>query len=571
MWEGSYLSCIVARQNTLRCTLAANSRNQEPVTMRLNFKYGFGLATLSGCLWFVACTPFDVSALAWVAAVPMLFAVDRAHSYRQALFLGWWAGVIETAGGFYWLIDVMQRFAGLPWIAGVLVLVLFCAARALIFLLFTAVVCAIRRRGAVPMTLLAPLAMAGSEFVVPQLFPCGQWITQAWHPLVIQIAELTGPWGVTGLLMMVNGALYDALQSPRKARYAAMSAAAILAASLIFGALRMRQVDALIAQAPQLQVGLVQPNFAYTNDGQFAPDDAVRQLTALQGESRRLEQAGAQLLVWSEGSYPVALPRDFSADFAPDSPAMIRRGFSVPVIIGADRYDEAHDTLYNSAMLLGRDGRMTSSYDKVRLLAFGEYIPGVGTFPSLKKFLPRGLGQFTPGAGPAVMNLQENADPTWVLGPAICYEDILPGYLREVGALHPNLLINLTVDSWYGARAEPWEHLALAVFATVELRVAMVRAVNSGVSALIDPNGRLLVKTYANDPYREPRAADGVLVSAPHMSGGDTVYVRWGCWFPLLCLAVLALMLSPTMTRYTSRWLHRLVASYPSRQSGGGH
>ena len=110
----------------------------------------------------------------------------------------------------------------------------------------------------------------------------------------------------------------------------------------------------------------------------------------------------------------------------------------------------------------------------------------------------------------------------------ICYEDILPGYLRDVGALHPNLLVNLTSDSWFGAGSEPWEHLALAVYASVELRVAMVRAVNSGVSALIDPNGRLLVKTYADDPYRHPRAADGVVVTAPRMPGGDTVYVRFG-------------------------------------------
>ena len=111
-------------------------------------------------------------------------------------------------GGFYWLIDTTQRFAGFPWIAGFLVLLLFCAARALIFLLFTAVVCAIRRRVAVPMTLIAPVGMAACEFLVPQIFPCGQWITQAWHPLVIQIAEITGPWGITALLMMVNGAIY---------------------------------------------------------------------------------------------------------------------------------------------------------------------------------------------------------------------------------------------------------------------------------------------------------------------------------------------------------------------------
>ena len=109
--------------------------------------------------------------------------------------------------------------------------------------------------------------------------------------------------------------------------------------------------------------------------------------------------------------------------------------------------------------------------------------------------------------------------------------------MRGVGKLHPDLLVNLTSDSWFGAQTEPWEHLALSVFASVELRVSLVRAVNSGVSALIDPNGRLLQKTYADDPYRNPRDADGMMVTAPGMSGGHTVYVAVGNLFAYLCIA----------------------------------
>jgi apolipoprotein N-acyltransferase len=497
---------------------------------------GFGLVTLSGCLWFLACTPFDLSPLAWVAAVPMLLAIDRAPTVKTALFLGWWAGVVETAGGFYWLIDVMQRFVGVPWIAAALVLFLFCAARALIFLIFTGIVCAVRRRRRVPMTLLAPLIMAISELLVPQLFPCGQWITQAWHPLVIQITELTGPLGVTALLMLVNGALYDLLVRERFAARYAIAAAALVAAALVFGTIRMRQIDELIAQAPRLDIGLVQPNFAYNDSAEFSRDEALRELAALQEQSRRLEQAGAQLLVWSEGSYPVALPRDLSADFPPDSLAMIRRGFSVPVVIGVDTVDAARGDAYNSALLLDHDGQMVGRYDKVRLLAFGEYVPGMDTFPWLSKLLPASAGRFKAGPGPGVLSFELSKGETWRLGPVICYEDLLADFLRGVGKLHPDILVNLTVDSWYGARTEPWEHLALAVFATIELRVAMVRSVNSGVSALIDPNGRLLAKTYADDPYREPRAADGIVVSAPKMPGGHTVFVAWGNWFPYLCM-----------------------------------
>jgi apolipoprotein N-acyltransferase len=178
----------------------------------------------------------------------------------------------------------------------------------------------------------------------------------------------------------------------------------------------------------------------------------------------------------------------------------------------------------------------------VRLLAFGEYIPGIEYFPWLKRFIPAGAGGFTAGAGPVVMPLHGPAQQTWAIGPLICYEDILPDFIRQVGKLHPNLLVNLTSDSWFGADTEPWEHLALAVFASIELRVGMVRAVNSGISALIDPNGRLLQKTYADDPYRRPHAADGVIVNVPRMAVEPTVYVKYGNWFPYLCMAAIVWM-----------------------------
>jgi apolipoprotein N-acyltransferase len=515
----------------------------------LNFYGALGLSTLSGCLWFLAVTPFDLSALAWVAAVPMFMAIERWASFRRALFLGWWAGVVETAGGFYWLIDVMRRFADFPWIGAAAVFLLFCATRALIFLFFTGAVLAIRKHIRVPMTLLGPIAMVSCELLVPQLFPCGQWISQAWNPLVIQVTELTGPLGVTALLMMINGALYDLTLDPRAARYPAIAAAVLLGAALIFGAVRMRQIDALVARAPRLQVGLVQPNFAYTIDGEFSRDEALRQLTALQEQSRRLEKEGAQLLVWSEGSFPVAVPRDFSADFSADSLAMIRRGFSVPTLIGAEMYDAAHEDAFNSAILLDRNGKVAGHYDKVRLLAFGEYVPGIETFPWLRKFLPAGAGRFTAGVGPGVISLQGPNGDVWRLGPVICYEDILQGFLRGVGQLHPDLLVNLTSDSWFGADTEPWEHLALAVFATVELRVGMVRAVNSGVSALIDPNGRMTQQTYADDPYRQPRGADGIVVTVPKMAGGHTVFVAVGNLFAYLCLAVTLVLLGGAVAR----------------------
>jgi apolipoprotein N-acyltransferase len=232
---------------------------------------------------------------------------------------------------------------------------------------------------------------------------------------------------------------------------------------------------------------------------------------------------------------------------------MIRRGLNIPVVIGAEMYDATREDAFNSVILLDGDGRAAGRYDKVRLLAFGEYIPGIDTFPWLRKFLPPGIGRFTAGKGPGVLTLQEPGGRHWRLGPVICYEDILQGFLRGVGQLHPNLLVNLTSDSWFGAETEPWEHLALAVFASVELRVSMVRAVNSGISALIDPNGRLVQKSYANDPYRNPRSEDGVLVTAPWMPGGHTVYVAVGNLFACLCLAATLILMGVAARRNDSQ------------------
>ncbi|MDP9066246.1 MAG: apolipoprotein N-acyltransferase [Pseudomonadota bacterium] len=344
---------------------------------------------------------------------------------------------------------------------------------------------------------------------------------------------------MTALLMLVNGALYDCLARRPRAAYSAAATALIVGAALLFGAVRMHQIDVRIAHAPRLNVGLVQPNFAYSADGEFSREEALRELAVLQDESRRLQEAGAQLVVWSEGSYPVALPRDFADDFPADSPAMIRRGFDLPVILGANTVGAGPDEVFNTALLLDAGGRAAGRYDKVQLMAFGEYMPGIEIFPWLKNLTPAGSDRFKAGSGPRIMSLRAPDGTPWRLGPLICYEDLLPGVIRGVGKLRPDLLVNLTSDSWFGAHSEPWQHLALSVFSTIELRVPLVRSVNSGVSASIDANGRLLYRTYANDPYRDPRAADGLLVTVPKMAGGDTVFVAWGDWFAYACALLL--------------------------------
>ena len=150
--------------------------------------------------------------------------------------------------------------------------------------------------------------------------------------------------------------------------------------------------------------------------------------------------------------------------------------------------------LYNTAHLVGNDGTVLGKYHKNYLLIFGEYIPFADKFPKIYDILPE-AGDLTPGDRPETMHFRG-----FDIGPIICYEDILPRFVRKLSELRPNVFINITNDAWFGKTSEPMLHLALAMMRTVEHRKWLVRSTNTGVSAFVDANGRLLQKTSIYDP-----------------------------------------------------------------------
>jgi len=530
-------------------------QRKEPINPVVKWSAGWralSLCVLSGCLWFLACTPYNLWLLAWIAMVPGLFVLDNASTTRRAGYFCWTTGGVAVAGGFYWIVELLRRFADMPTPLARLVFLLFCATQGIAFLFFGMTVHFIRRRKRLPMIVLAPLAMVTFEWLTPQVFPWHLAIVLAGHPLAIQIADLTGPLGVTALLLVVNGAIYDLITDRRHRLTSPLAAAIFLATSLLYGSGRMRHFDALSATVSKLRIGIVQPNVAYNEKGVRHPEWARSQLDDLQEQSRQLERAGAQLIVWSEVSYPYTIPRDLQADFPETSPMRIRRGFTTPTVIGALTHAPGDQYSYNSGLLLDRGGTITGRYDKMRLLAFGEHIPGGDMFPWLRDLVPPGFGNFSPGKNADPLPLTVPGQLNVSVGTAICYEDILPGFLREVSAHRPQLIINLTNDTWFGEKVEPWEHLALATFASVEQRTAIVRAVNSGVSAFIDPNGRIVEKTYAVDPYLHPHPASSSIATLPLLEAGHTVYAQVGNLFAWLCaVSILALLLMGVSPRRT--------------------
>jgi apolipoprotein N-acyltransferase len=493
----------------------------------------FLAATLAGVCWFVAAPTFDLWPLAYVAAVPLLWTSLRAPTTKRAVLYGWWAGTVMNTGGFYWLALMLERFVPVPAAVSYVGLVGIAAAQGAGFALFAWIVRSVRSRTQLPMALVAAVVVVPCELWAPALFRYYLALTQAWQPMVIQIADLGGVVAVTSLVFAVNGAVWDVVVEKRFRP--AVVTAVVLAAALGYGALRLSQVDAEQAKAPRLAVALLQGNVDFDQKGLENPDLAPRQLEAMQALAAKAEKEGAELVVWSETSFPYLLDRriveePFGRPFRGIVPGTENTPkVTVPMILGAVTYDadarggfDPKIPPYNSAFYLDREGRITGVFDKVELVLGSERLPLVDTFPFIKEWLPANAGRFTPGTGPKIFQHGEVR-----LAPLICFEDIIPSFGRKIGELHPHLLVNLTNDVWFGDTSGPWQHLALAVFRSVELRTATVRAVNNGVSAFVDPAGRVVERIPVRDTSKGV-APEMLVVKAPLMEGGHTVYARSG-------------------------------------------
>lgn len=410
---------------------------------------GLGNASLSGLMWFAALTKFDLWFLAWIAMIPLLLAVERAPSMRRALFFAWWAGLVLNAGGFYWLVEVLARFGNFSRFVATLLFLFFCSYQAVRIILFVWLFRRIRSRTNLPAALVVPIVMVTAELCVPFVFPYHLAVTQAQQLHVIQVADLTGPVGVTALLLMINGALYDVVAGGRRRFTAAAVAIAILTGALVYGHIRMKQFAQRRTQAPKLRVGIVQPNIAF--DEKTIGGTLMNNLAEVQARSAELEDEGAELIVWSETIYPALIWRQTPGDWHEGHPLRIRQGFAAPLIFGAltaDLFDRNRST-YNSALMLAPNGMFAGRYDKSNLLMFGEYVPGAEMFPSLQKLVPDSVGGLVAGKDIVTFPFQAKDGRLWRLAPTICLEDIMPAPGRKLARLRPHLLVNLTDDSWF--------------------------------------------------------------------------------------------------------------------------
>lgn len=495
------------------------------------------LAALSGVLYFVGFVGFDQWYLAWICLVPLLLALRSAGTWKRALALSWWMGFVTHLGGYFWVVHLLEAFAHLPTPLAFLGYVLLCLGQGAILGAFGLLAWLLHKRSGLSLGLVAPPALVAVELVFPLLFPSYLANSQAWVPAVIQIADLGGVLLISGVIALVNGGLYELVAARLERRRIAWplpaGAAAALAFTLTYGAVRIRQTDARDAASPTLKTAIVQANVGAASKHEH-PGDGIRRFLRMTDEAMAIPDIG--LVVWPESGLNRAVTPQVK-----NLTGWVAGEVKAPMIVGALRAappanDGTRRRIWNSALAVAPGGAIAGIYDKTQLLAFGEYVPGDSIFPGIYDLLPysshfeRGTSREPLPVGP------------WKLSTDICYEDILPAFIRQLmpaiddEGTRPHAMVNITNDSWYGPH-EPPIHLALATFRAVEHRRWLVRSTATGISAFVDSSGRVVQKSGFE--------TEELLVrDVPMVTDGPTIYGRfgdWAGWLSLLgCVALLA-------------------------------
>jgi apolipoprotein N-acyltransferase len=485
------------------------------------------LCAASGVLYFLTFIDFELYPLIWLCLVPVLCAI-RNVTPKRALLLGAFFGLVTNAGGYYWVIHTIQAFGNMPVAVAFLGYLLLSAYQGFLLAVVIALVRLGQRRLEIAPVWSLAVVFPAVELVYPLLFPSYIGNSQLEFSTITQIVDITGMAGLTVLIGLVNGGLYEIVEArldarPLKRLRVIVPAAAFLACT-VYGLVRLPQIDAKTAAAQKLTVGVVQTNIG-ARDKAADPEEFVIQHQVM---SRELIAAhpDVDLVVWPESAYNRPLLRSqTSVRFD------VMRGIDRPLLFGVLTYNGVRDghvvDLHNSLLLANGTGDLVSRYDKIELLAFGETYPFSESMPFLAAIF--GSNWFTRGVSLEHVRFGEHK-----LLPTICFEDVLPTLVRRLWreAGPADVLVNGTNDSWYGDTIQPMEHLALAAFRTIETRRALIRSTNTGISAIVDPAGRITQRT--GQWKRETLVAAVPLIK----DGSTTIFMRIGNVVGWLCVVL---------------------------------
>jgi len=497
------------------------------------------------------------SIFAWFGLVPLLWAilspatVEHRRPFRRAFLLSYLCGVLWYMGNCYWIRDTMMHYGDMPAAAPILLLIGFSLVLGLYFGMFGLGLMLIRRA-----TGKQTLALAAAPFLWVALDLAAARITSVpWDQLgysqvdnavVNNLAPWTGVYGITFLIVTENALIaLGYLNLPKyKRRFTrgwSWSVLGLLLAWFISAGIHVFTVKA----STSATAVLVQPNLDVGGDNDWNGlgewDKHIAQFEHLAAEQCKtyiagIPQTGApngeiicppypthpDLVVWPES------PAPFFENDPRFQKAMttLAKTENTPLIIGGLAWDYSQQEQeyrdYNAAMVIGADGNRIGRYEKIHLVPFGEYVPFAQYLTFAHKLTGR-VSKFTPGEYRKVFRLNGHR-----YGVFICYEAVFADEVRHFAQLGAEVLVNISDDGWYGDTSAPWQHLNMARMRAIENRRWLLRDTNNGVTAVIDPYGRVRQSI--------PRHQIDALPAQYGFRDDITFYTEHGDVFAWLCL-----------------------------------
>jgi apolipoprotein N-acyltransferase len=464
----------------------------------------------SAALMLLSFPPFELYVTPFVALVPLIFLIDHSRSTTRAAAGTFMFGMAFWLGLLYW-ITLFTR-------AGYLVTALIMSG---VMAIFALIVRRLRDKQGIPLTLSIPLVWTAASYVHAHgdiAFPWGQLSqTLTYAPVWLQMASVTGPYGVTMWLACINAVVYGLITvSGRRKNYASWLAI-LLAIPLCFGAVRFILHPGVEAEAGTLRVAFIQPSIP--QDIKWMPEMRDSTFFILRNLSLGQKEESPQLVVWPEAATPAHLRIErkyqrFVGNVAIELDALL--------LTGAPEYQ--WDSLaqkyrsYNSAFSFSHEGRLLQSYDKTHLVPVSERFPWEDVFTFLQD-LNVGGSHFVPGDSFTVFEMEREDEHFGVL---ICFESIFPEISRKFVNGGARFLVNITNDAWFERTPAAYQHSSFLVLRAIEQGRDIVRAANTGESCFYDRLGR---RRRATELFELAATTDTI-----HTYSTRTLYSRLGDW-----------------------------------------
>ena len=495
----------------------------------------FLLPAAAGLLLAAAFPRTSQAWLGWVAWIPLIVFVVRAAGKRAAFFGGWLAGAVQFFILLRWMPDVMKNYGAMSslisWVVyALLVVVLAC---------YPAAVCAFAKyivlRRNERCLLLFPFVWIAMELLMSvSPFNGFPWLLAGYSQTgflpVIQMADITGIYGVSFLLIFVNtavawfihkkapGAVKTSFRNEKEAFVPLLAAIVLTGGVLIYGHAAVKRWEKV--ETP-FQAALLQGNIAVDDPYEVKHEKFEHGYARMADD---LTPGLVDLLILPESSAPKSFQYNDAYRLTMEN---IARRHSMGLVLSNNnlkRLDDTTSEYFNSAFFLAGDGTLSGVYDKVHLVPFGEYVP----YRKLLFFIEAisdETGGFSEGREQKIITL--GGRPA---NAVICFEAVFPDFVRKFVALGSQVIVNLTNDGWYGISSAPYHHLEIARARAVENRRFFLRAANTGFSAVIEPTGRIAVSTGLNQ--------EAVCLGRFGFIEEKTFYSRHGNVFAWLCVII---------------------------------